>query len=171
MTFVTFVLRNLARRRMRTALTVLGLAVAVGSVIALRGVSHSVSRSVEASFAMRHVDLLVQQAGRSSGINSDFGQWFVDEARKIPGVTVSEGVVDLIDVTRASGYSDQVMVYGWRDDNFGYAAMEFTAGRRFRPGERRAVLLGSRVAENLKKGVGDTVVFGRDDPNNRANRF
>ena len=140
-------------------------------MIAFRGVSHSVSQSVEASFAMRRVDLLVQQAGKSSGLNSDFGQWFADEARKIPGVSIAEGVVDLIDVTRESGYSDQVMVYGWRDDNFGYEWMEFTAGRRFLPGERRKVLLGSIVAGNLKKAVGDTVVFGRDDPGNRANRF
>jgi putative ABC transport system permease protein len=171
MYFITFILRNLARRWVRTALTVLGLAVAVGSVIALRGVSHSIRSSVEASFAMRRVDLLVQQAGRSSGLNSDFGQWFADEARKIPGVSVSEGVVDLIDVTRESGYSDQVMVYGWRDDNFGYEGLEFTAGRRFLPGERRKVLLGSIVAGNLRKAVGDTVVFGRDDPDNLANRF
>jgi putative ABC transport system permease protein len=171
MTFLSFILKNLARRRMRTALTVLGLAVAVGSVIALRGVSHSVSQSVEESFSLRQVDLLVQQAGRSSGLNSDFGQWFADEARRIPGVSVSEGVVDLIDVTRESGYTDQVMVYGWRDDNFGYKTMTFTAGRRFLPGERRKVLLGSNLAMNLRKSVGDTLVFGRDDPSNRANRF
>jgi putative ABC transport system permease protein len=86
-------------------------------------------------------------------------------------VSVAEGVVDLIDVTRESGYSDQVMVYGWRDDNFGYEWMELTAGRRLLPGERRKVLLGSTVAGNLKKTVGDTVVFGRDDPGNWANRF
>lgn len=171
MHFATFVLKNLLRRPVRTTLTVLGLALAVGSVIALRGVSDSVRRSVETSFSTLQVDLLVQQAGRSSGLNSDFGDWFVDETKKLPGVSVSEAVVDLIDVTRPSGYADQVMVYGWREDNFGYEDMKLVSGRRFLPGERRKVLLGSTLAGNLQKKVGDTVVFGRDDPDNASNRF
>jgi putative ABC transport system permease protein len=169
--FLTFIVKNLSRRRVRSALTVLGLAVAVGGVIALLGISHNVERSVETSFERRRIDLVVQQAGRSSGLNSDFSEYFVQEARKIPGVTIAEGVVQLIDVTRDSGYSDQVMLYGWKPDNFGYETLEFIAGRKLRPGDRRKVILGETLAGNIKKQVGDTVVFGRDDPDNPENRY
>jgi putative ABC transport system permease protein len=171
MYFVTFLLKNLSRRPVRTALTVLGLAVALGGVVALLGVSHTVQKSVESSFERRRIDLVVQQAGRSSGLNSDFSQWFADEARKIPGVTIAEAVVNLIDVTRGSGYSDQVMIQGWEPDNFAYDNLDFVSGRRVAPGEHQKVMLGNTLAGNLGKKVGDTIVFGRDDPDNTANRY
>lgn len=171
MYFVTFLAKNLLRRRTRTLLTVLGLAVAVAAVVAMTAVGSNIERAVEQSFDRRRVDLIVQQAGRSGGLNSDFGEAFVDQARAVPGVTVAEGVVNLIDVTRASGSSDQVMIQGWRADNFGYDDIEVVSGRRLQPGDKQKVTLGKTLAENLKKAVGDTVVFGRDDPDDPSNRF
>ena len=170
--FVTFIAKNLARRPVRSALTVLGLAVAVGGVIALLGISYNVERSVESSFDRRRIDLVVTQAGKSSGLNSDFREYMVDEARKLPDVAqVAGAIVNLIDVTRESGYTDQVMIQGWRPDNFGFEDLDVTAGRKLQPGDTRKTILGSTLAANLKKGVGDTVVFGRDDPDNPENRY
>lgn len=171
MRFVTFVAKNLARRPVRSGLTVLGLAVAVGGVVALLGISHNISKSVEGSFKKQRIDLIVQQAGRSSGLNSDFRQYFADEARRIPGVTVSEGVVYLIDMTRDSGSTDQVMILGWRPDNFAYESMDVLHGRKIADGERRKTMLGATLAGNLNKHVGDTVVFGRYDKDNPGNQY
>lgn len=171
MYFVTFLAKNLLRRRTRTLLTVLGLAVAVAAVVAMMAVGNNIERSVERSFNQRRVDLIVQQAGRSGGLNSDFGDAFVQKAKQLPGLSVAEGVVNLIDVTRASGSSDQVMIQGWRADNFGYDDLHLLDGRRLTAGERRKVMLGATLAANLGKKVGDVVVFGRDDPDEPSNRF
>lgn len=172
MYFTIFVLKNLTRRPTRTALTVLGLAVAVGSMISLMAVSSNAEASVEAAFAKRQVDLVVTQAGRSTGLNSDFREYFVDETRKIPGVKqVSVAVINLIDVTRDSGYTDQVMILGWRPDNFGFEDMEVLSGRKLVSGDRRKVMLGSTLAANLNKKVGDTVVFGRKEEKNADNEY
>jgi putative ABC transport system permease protein len=172
MHFVTFIVKNLTRRPVRSGLTVLGLAATVASVIALLGISHNIRRAVESSFEQRRIDLQVMQAGKSTGLNSDFGEYLVEEARKLPDVeAVAEGVANLIDVTRESGSSDQVLLQGWRPDNFGFEEMRFTAGRKLQSGDHRKVVLGTILAGNLKKGVGDTVVFGRDDPDNPDNRY
>ncbi len=172
MHFDTFILKNLTRRPTRTALTVLGLAVAVGSMIALLGISQRVERSVESSFERRRVDLVVTQAGRSSGLNSDFREYLVEQARKIPEVDgVAEAVVNLIDVTRESGYTDQVMIQGWKPDNFGYDDITLLSGRKLEAGDRKKVMLGSILASNLKKEVGDTVVFGRKEAGNTENHY
>src|SRR4051794_35771921 len=77
MHFATFILRNLTRRPVRSGLTVLGLAATVASVIALLAVTHNIRRAVEASFERRRADLVVQQAGKSSGLNSDFREYLV----------------------------------------------------------------------------------------------
>jgi putative ABC transport system permease protein len=80
-------------------------------------------------------------------------------------------VVNLIDVTRASGSSDQVMIQGWKADNFGYDDLTVTVGRRLAAGDRRKVMLGTTLAGNLGKTAGDTIIFGRDDPDDPSNRY
>ena len=172
MLFVTFILKNLVRRRTRTALTVLGLAVAVGSMIALLGVSANTENAVMNSFERRRIDLVVTQAGRSLGLNSDFREYLVEQATKIPGVEkVSEAVVNVIDVTRESGYTDQIMIQGWRPDNFAFEDLDIIAGRKVEPGDRRVVMLGKTLADNLNKKVGDTLVLGKPETGNSENAF
>lgn len=172
MHFFTFILRNLTRRPTRSVLTILGLAVAVASMVALFGITSNIETSVESSFDSRRIDLVVTQAGRSSGLNSDFRMYLVDEARKIKGVKqVAYAVVNLIDVTRDSGYTDQVMIQGWRPDNFAFDDLEILAGRKIADGDRHKVMLGSTIAKNLSKNVGDSVVFGRREAENTENVY
>ena len=166
MHFVTFILKNLTRRPVRTALTVLGLAVAVGSMIALLALSYNVEKSVESAFDRRRVDLIVMQAGKSSGLNSDFGEDLVERTRQLPEVVqASEGVVDMADVTRASGGVDPVLIQGWKADNFGFEDIQILSGRKFEAGERHKVMLGGTLATNLNKKVGDKLVLGGDTDN------
>src|SRR5215207_10549042 len=126
MYFATFILKNLTRRPIRTGLTVLGLAVAVGSMIALLGVSHNVEKSVEAAFDARRVDLIVMQKGKPQGLDSEFREYFVDQVAKMPEVDrVSEGIVGTANLLRDSGTVDDtiILVQGWKPDNFGSATL------------------------------------------------
>ena len=157
MYFVTFILKNLFRRPIRTALTVLGLAVAVGSMVALLGVTHNVERSVEAAFDSRRVDLVVMQKGKPMGLDSDFSEYFVQKTAEMPEVDrVSEGVVGPVNVLRPNGTVDDtiILVQGWKSDNFGYEDLHIIEGRKLRDDDRHKVLLGRILAGNLKKGVG-----------------
>src|SRR5437763_16890305 len=109
MYFATFILKNLIRRPVRTVLTVLGLAVAVGSMVALLAVNDNVERAVTRSFTQRNVHLVVLQAGKSSDLNGDFSEWLVEQARHITGVAeVDEATVDVLNMTRDSGATDPV---------------------------------------------------------------
>ena len=58
-----FAFRNLQRRRTRSILTILGVAFAVGSFIALYGLSRSVHENVERSFDEHGTDLTVKRRG------------------------------------------------------------------------------------------------------------
>jgi putative ABC transport system permease protein len=165
MHFFSFILRNLTRRPTRSLLTVLGLAVAVATMIALLAIATNIINSVESSFERRGVDLVVTEAGKSSGLNSNFSQYFVDETKKIPGVKeVAWAVVSMIDVTRSSNSSEPIMIQGWSYDNFAYGDLDILSGRRLEPGDRQKVLLGETLANNLNKKIGDKVVFrGADE--------
>jgi putative ABC transport system permease protein len=160
MYFATFIAKNLTRRPTRTALTVLGLAVAVGSMIALLGISHNVNTSVEESFEKRGVDLVITAAGKPDQLNSDFSEKFVEAARRLPGVKeLSPATVDMLDLTRDSGSNIPVMVQGWRPDNFGFQDMTVLAGRKLELGDSGKVMLGTTLADSLGKTVGDTVTI------------
>src|SRR5437764_991376 len=63
MYFVTFLLKNLLRRKARSVLTAGGVAVAVGAMVALLGITDSFERSVGRAFERRGVDLVVTAAG------------------------------------------------------------------------------------------------------------
>jgi putative ABC transport system permease protein len=160
MYFASFILKNLTRRPIRTALTVLGLAVAVGSMIALLGVSHNVEVTVAEGFERRGVDLVVLQGGVTDQLSSDLDEKIVDQVRKIPGVDqhgVDIGLIQVVDLKRPSGNSIPAVTIGWPPDNFGYDDLILLKGRRLVEGDRRKVMVGHTVADNLKKTVGDSV--------------
>ena len=63
MSFLTFILKNVLRRPVRSILTGLGIALAVGVVIALVGISYNFETSFIALYQKRKVDIMVTQAG------------------------------------------------------------------------------------------------------------
>src|SRR5215213_10320553 len=150
MYLVEFVLKNLTRRRTRTALTVLGLAVAVGTMIALLGVSHNVERSVVSAFDVRRVDLVVMQRVKPLALDSDISENLGKATAELPGVErVSEGVVGSADFQRDDGVvlNTNAIVLGWKPTNFGMEDLELIEGRKFAADERRVVLLGHTLVD------------------------
>jgi putative ABC transport system permease protein len=164
MYFIAFILKNLTRRPIRTALTVLGLAVAVGSMIALLGVAHNVEVTVAEGFERRGVDLVVIQAGKPNQLDSELDETMVEQVRRIPGIEpggVDVGLIQAVDLTTDSGNSIAGITIGWPPDNFGYDDLDILEGRRLRAGDKGKVMVGETVAKNLKKKVGDTITISQ----------
>ena len=160
MYFVTFVLKNLTQRPVRSALTVIGLAVSVGSMVALLGVSHNVESAMLDSLERRGVDLVVTSAGKTDQLASEIDESMVERVRQLKGVReVSPALVELIELTRDSGVSINVLVQGWPADNFVYEDLKILSGRRLLAGDRGKTMLGKTLAESLGKSVGETVTI------------
>lgn len=110
------------------------------------------------------VDLIVMLKNAPLGLDSDISEYFVEETRKLPEVAaVSEGVVSSANVVGQEGV--QFLIQGWRSDNFGFDDLGMIEGRKFKPGEERKVMLGSLLAANLHKKVGDKLAFTTDPDN------
>ena len=158
MRFVTFLTRNLVRRRTRSALTVLGIALAVGAMVALLSLSRRFSEAMAESFRQRGVDLVVMARGVIDQLSSDIDEQVVEQMRKIPGVrTVAPGLVELVEVQRGDS-SISMLVQGWPPENFAHNDVRIVSGRALDFSERGKVLIGSVAAENLGKHVGDTLL-------------
>ncbi|MBX6313187.1 MAG: ABC transporter permease [Isosphaeraceae bacterium] len=153
---LTFIARNLLGRPVRTALTALGLAVAVAAVMLLTGISWGFERSFLAIYRSRGIDLVVVRAGISDQLSSNLDEDLADVLRAIPGVeALSPSLMDAVSFEEANLVS--VLANGWEPGGLLARGLRILKGRALRPGDGRVVLLGRVLALNLGKDVGDPI--------------
>jgi putative ABC transport system permease protein len=163
MRFFTFLLKNLFRRKVRTALTCVGVAVAVGTLVALLGIADGFERSSAEAFEKRGVDLVVIKEGATDQLGSIVDEAVVDRIAKLPGVkAVGPGLVDLIELPRG-GTTISAFINGWRLDSFLFDELKIVDGRKLKAADDHAVMLGKNLAQNLRKQVGDVVKIDEED--------
>src|SRR3989304_4184091 len=115
MRFTSFVVKNIVRRRVRSGLTVMGVAVAVGAVVALVGISFGFERSFLAIYQRQQVDLIIQQAGVKQTLTSALPASLEEKIARLPGVKrVNSGLVDWIAMEELGPMG--VLVQGWQPD-------------------------------------------------------
>jgi putative ABC transport system permease protein len=156
MTLFTFIVRNMLGRRVRSALTVLGLAVAIAAVILLTGIAHGFERSLIAAYRSRGIDLIVVRAGISDQLSSNLDQKLGDELQKTPGVeSVGLSLIDAVSFEEANLAS--VLANGWEPGGLLIQGLRILDGRALQAGDGRAVILGRILALNLGKKFGDAL--------------
>jgi putative ABC transport system permease protein len=159
MYFATFLLKNLVRRKARSLLTIIGIAVAIGTVVTLRGISYGFEQGFRNNFERRGIDLVVVAAGMPDQLQSNLDEDIGPKIEQIEGVRrVSSGLLELVDIQRGDS-NISVMVNGWRPGGAQFDDLTIVAGRAIRPEDNRTMMLGATLADNLKKGVGDTVTM------------
>ncbi|HXY37427.1 MAG TPA: hypothetical protein VEI07_24580, partial [Planctomycetaceae bacterium] len=91
MMFVEVIAKNLFRRKLRTLLTVAGLAAAVATSTALLSSAWSFAASSNAYYSARGVDIVVVRAGVAERITSSLNAALVGRLRELPDVAGAEG--------------------------------------------------------------------------------
>jgi putative ABC transport system permease protein len=156
MRFATMVARNLLRRKVRTALTVAGLAIGIAAVVALLGIAWGFERSFLKIYESKQIDLVVVRAGVSDRLTSNLDEKVGDQLRIIKGVrAVAGSLMDVVSFEEANLVS--VLVNGWEPGSILFRGIRILKGRALRPGDTKAAMLGRVLALNLEKNVGDTI--------------
>src|SRR5262245_36970595 len=156
MHFIDFVLRNLLRRKVRTALTVVGVSVAIAAVVALVSVTDGYRRSIKDKYAAHGVDLIVARAGVTKRETSTLDEKLLKRLEELDGVDkVSMALYHAAPF--AKGSLRKWPINGWPVDSFAFDALTITSGRKIEPSDQSAVLLGRTLADELNKHVGDEV--------------
>ncbi len=163
MRFLTFVVKNLIRRPIRSALTVVGLSVAICAVVALVGIAEGFKRSFLELYQQRGVDLVVLRAGASDYLTSTLDQSLEDRIQRVPGVkSVTGGQLDFVSFEDHDLFL--VNVNGWEPGCFLFDELRILEGRKLHAGDRKAVMLGTVLAKNLGKHAGDRLeLYGQPD--------
>ena len=157
MRFYSFVLKNVFRRRMRSSLTVIGVAVAVGAVVALVGISNSSEQSFMEIYQRQNVAILVQQKGAKQRLTSVLDAKLGEKIAKIPGV--KNAIPGLVDFTALEELgSDAVILQGWEADSPLMRKLEIAPGGRYlKADDKHCILLGEELAASLGKRLGDKI--------------
>jgi putative ABC transport system permease protein len=156
MHFLTIACKNLLRRKSRSLLTVLGLAVAVTAVVSLVGVAESLESSFLSLYTQRGADLVVQRRGGAVQLSKGVPLSLGDKIRALP--QAREVIAGLMDMVAFEDHDlFMVIVNGWEPDCPVLDRVRVISGRRLESGDKQCVMLGRILAANLGKQPGDTV--------------
>ena len=156
MRFFDFILHNVMRRRMRSLLTGIGVALAIAAVVALLGVAGGLERSFREVYTRRGVDMIVLRAGVAERLSSSIKEKFQERLLALPGVAKVSPSLNDSATTEGSGPMG-FPLRGWQADSFAFDGLPIKTGRRLTVDDHDAVVLGSALANNLKKHVGDVL--------------
>ncbi|MEM9657550.1 MAG: ABC transporter permease [Planctomycetota bacterium] len=163
MKFSTLLIKNLMRRKTRTLLTVAGVAIAIGATVALLGITDGFERSMRVSLEFRGTDVVVTAANVIDQLTSDLDQSFSERFLEIPGVQ-AVGAALLEVVAHSTDATDiSLLLEGWLPGSFLFDDLEMVEGRQLSAKDRRKVMLGVNLAENLSLDVGDSLILQRTE--------
>jgi putative ABC transport system permease protein len=163
MRFLTFVIKNLVRRRFRSLLTIMGIALAVGAMMALVGISRGFVDSFIELYQGRDIDLVVVRAGVAERLTSALDESLGGKIRQVPGVKQVTGVMmDVVSFSDLNLFG--VPILGWEPNAFMFDNLKLVSGRTPTFDDGRVVLLGSILAKNIGKTTGDTLAVLEEEP-------
>jgi putative ABC transport system permease protein len=139
-TWTGLVLKNLLRRKARTGLTVAGVAIGVGLIVALLSITNGVEKTAGDLIHVGRSDFGLFQTGASDLTRSVLPEALASKVRSTPGVG---RVARIFLLVGAVEHSDSSLL-------FGYAPGDFT--------ERRLVVVSGRRAVGDQALVGDGAV-------------
>jgi len=156
--FATIIVKNLLRRKVRTSLTCAGVAIAISSMVTLIGVSDGFGKATVNGFAQHSVDIVAVEAGKPNQFASDLDVEFADRIRQLPGIKdVAGAMVEFLSTRTKSGNDMQSIVFGWKPETFQFEKFAVEKGRLLKTGDDKVANIGSVMAKNLGKDVGDDI--------------
>ncbi|MGH7971316.1 MAG: ABC transporter permease, partial [Limisphaerales bacterium] len=162
---VKIALRALRRNKLRTLLTMLGMIIGVGAVIAMVGIGNGAKAQIEAQIASMGQNVVLVFSGSFSrgGARSGWGgagTLTVEDAeaiqREIPGVTILSPEIRTHAQVAAGNQNWNTMIQGEGPDYFDIRQWPITAGSPFTEQDVRnaskVAVIGKTIADELFPG-------------------
>ena len=158
MRFFQFVYKNVLRRKFRSLLTGIGVAVAITAVVALLGVSSGFEKSSREMLSAEGIDLIVVHAGLGQHDTSRLDE---SVGAQISALSEVDRVApQLNDTVKLNDNPVGVPLMGLYAESFNMAKLNDkieSGGRMLTATDKDGVLLGKFLAASLGKKPGDTV--------------
>jgi putative ABC transport system permease protein len=160
MSFMSLILKNLFRQRVRTALTVLGISIGITTVVALGVVTESFKASAGELINFGGADFMVAQKGAADLAFSTVSEDDWQEISAMPGVEIGDGV--LFSFSRV-GSNPYFVTFGRDPAVMARTNVNIVDGRIIEPDSPDEVMIGVRAAEDNDFKVGDIITLEKHD--------
>ena len=154
MKFIIIPLRNLKRRSLRTTFTVIGISIAVSSVILLISMSRGIEKAWTNSLAERNVHILGLGGETMDVLTSTLDENLENDIKKIPGVKNVSG--ELVNLTRLKNGS-HIIQRGWPKNSFLWNTVILKEGEIPKPEDSDKILIGQTICKSLNIKTGDSL--------------
>jgi putative ABC transport system permease protein len=151
------IFKNLFRRKGRTILTLLGIAIGVAAIIALGAVAGGLRSGFAAMSQGSQADLVLSQAEALTVLMSSVEESVADEIRAWPEVAELDGVLFGNAILDGSSY---LFFFGHDPEGFSIAHYRIVEGQALadaRGVRGKPLILGRQAAQNMDKQVGDVL--------------
>jgi putative ABC transport system permease protein len=150
LSLAVFVWKNLRRRRLRSALTLCGIGMAIGAFVSLVGFSSAFEQAWLRIYSSSGTDIAVIHG---TFLNSSLDESAGAKLKVLSTVAQTAPMIyNVMDLTPEVN----ALAYGWRADSYEFESLQILSGHHFRDGQPE-VMLGDLLAENLIKKAGDTL--------------
>lgn len=154
MRLINVAFKNMRRRRLRSALTIAGVSIAVAAVVALVGAVGSFERQLLAVFQNRGIDLVVAGATTVQRLQSSLDEDLGRRIAQLPGVKHAAcALIENFSFPELDVLG--VVVRGLEPNSFVLNEIALIDGRSLEPGDNDVMLMGKMLANTLSKRVGD----------------
>ncbi len=156
MTFIQLIMKNLLRRRVRSSLAGLGVAIAVAAAVALISFSTGFEQSSVEVYSGHGVDMIAVRSGVAERMTSNLNEQIAPQLTALAGVAdVNPALTDM--VSFGEGSLVGIPVHGWPPGSFIFESLEVSHGRPLQDDDRNVVMVGRQLAVDLNGKIGDTV--------------
>jgi len=147
-------MRDLTARSLRCFLTVSGIAIAVGTYVAVEGLVSGFERALTNNASQTDVQLEVTEKEPIDFLSSLIPESVADRIAAVPGVAAVAPIL-----VRLSPLSDgrTIPIVGWPDDAFLWKTINVVDGRIPRSNQPVEALIGARLASSIGVRIGDVV--------------
>lgn len=154
--FIEFAINGIRHRKLRSWLTILGIVIGVGAIIALISITQGLQGSIEEQFETFGANRIFIAPKGFQGPGSQSEGLTKEDVETVEGVGDFEYVTPFLFRTEEIEFKNEVKfttVFGMEAENlekfFGDVDVETTEGRFIRGGEKFVALLGSRVPTDI----------------------
>ena len=159
MSFLTLILKNLWRQKIRNLLTLLGVSIGVATILALGLVMNGFEQSLGSTIRSGKTDFTIVNAQAPAILFSAIDAGRLKQIEALEGVEQAVGVLFSLTRFQANSY---FLLIGLRQEDLEFVGVRFIEGRPFLPQAEDEIVLGKTAASSANAHLSDAIsISGR----------
>ncbi|MBQ6813124.1 MAG: ABC transporter permease [Methanobrevibacter sp.] len=169
MKFISLILKNPFRNKTRSALSIIGIAIGIATIVALGLITTGMENSVQSTFNDVGAEITVSNSTMVGGSSALLDESLIEDLKNVSGVIDATGTLSVTDTSEFSGSMEEgpssmgmVSINGLYPDKLNLMSIDDIDGSAYENNSYEAIV-GAQYAEMNNVSVGDNItLLGKD---------